>query len=230
MKVFKNLGDDRSSFFCVYCGGSTETRDHVPSRIFLDEPYPPNLPVVPCCGTCNNGFSQDEEYVAVFLECVVNGTTDPDKIKREKIKKALAHNSKLRRLIEESKQTTTKILNWLPDHARIENVIMKLARGHAAFELHVNQFEEPTHFTLNVLPTMTDEEFHNFETQPDTERFFPEMGSRAMQRLFLGDENFIDGWVIVQEGRYRYMTAQTRSISTLVRGVIGEYLAYEVVW
>jgi hypothetical protein len=25
---------------CIYCGGETETREHVQSKVLLDEPYP----------------------------------------------------------------------------------------------------------------------------------------------------------------------------------------------
>lgn len=59
--------DKRLTGICVYCGGEPSTRDHVPSKVFLDEPYPENnLPVVPACETCNNSFSLDEEVCCLF--------------------------------------------------------------------------------------------------------------------------------------------------------------------
>ena len=42
---------------CVYCGNAAGTRDHVPPKVLLDEPYPPDLPPVPACDECNNRFS-----------------------------------------------------------------------------------------------------------------------------------------------------------------------------
>ena len=63
-------GEGHLERVCCYCGGYADTVDHVSSKVFLDEPYPDNLPVVPCCRNCNEEFSLDEEYVAVLLECV----------------------------------------------------------------------------------------------------------------------------------------------------------------
>ena len=53
---------------CIYCGKPATTREHVPSKAFLVEPYPDNLATIPACFECNNGFSNDEEYVACFLD------------------------------------------------------------------------------------------------------------------------------------------------------------------
>ena len=30
------------------------------------------------CRNCNDGFATDEEYFRLLLQCVLNGTTDPD--------------------------------------------------------------------------------------------------------------------------------------------------------
>src|SRR5690349_5967316 len=81
--------DDRLKGFCVYCGGPEETRDHVPSKVLLDEPYPTPLPVVPACERCNGSFSLDEEYLACFIECTICGTTDPTKVRRPRIQRKL---------------------------------------------------------------------------------------------------------------------------------------------
>ncbi len=57
---------------------------------------------------------------------------------------------------------------------------------------------------------------------------WPEVGSRAMQRLLVADEAYQGGWLIVQEGRYRYMAVSGGD--TVVRGVLSEYLGFEVIW
>ena len=41
--------DDRFKDACAYCGNNADTRDHVPSKVLLDEPLPPDLPVVAAC-------------------------------------------------------------------------------------------------------------------------------------------------------------------------------------
>ena len=50
--------DERMTGMCVYCGGQPDTRDHVPSRVLLDDPLPDNLPVVDACRACNESFSR----------------------------------------------------------------------------------------------------------------------------------------------------------------------------
>ena len=57
---------------CIYCGDLATTREHVPSKAFLVEPYPENLPTIPSCFKCNNGFSFDEQYVSYYLDTLRN--------------------------------------------------------------------------------------------------------------------------------------------------------------
>jgi hypothetical protein len=54
--------------FCVHGGGPYPTDDRMPSRVFLDRPFPQNLPVSPACDKCNESLSCDEEYLACVLE------------------------------------------------------------------------------------------------------------------------------------------------------------------
>ena len=46
----------RGSHYCIYCGAKSDSREHCPSKVFLSKPYPDNLPVLPACIKCNNGF------------------------------------------------------------------------------------------------------------------------------------------------------------------------------
>jgi hypothetical protein len=77
MEQIPNFGDTRSQGFCVHCGGPDESKDHIPSKVLLDEPFPENMHVCACCFRCNNDLSADEEYLACFLECVLAGDADP---------------------------------------------------------------------------------------------------------------------------------------------------------
>ena len=52
---------------CVYCGKEATTRDHVIPRCLLEKPYPPDLPTVPSCRPCNEGYSKDEEYFLAVM-------------------------------------------------------------------------------------------------------------------------------------------------------------------
>jgi len=234
MDQLPNYGDRRQTGFCAYCGGSTETRDHAPSRIFLDKPHPDYLPVVPCCEPCNQSFSADEEYLAAFVECLICGATEPDRISRDKIRSALANNPRLRERIELSRHEadtsgSERQLLWQPEAHRVENVILKLARGHAAYELNEPQLEKPTHILIGPLEYLSNAQRRQFESPPDTGGVWPEVGSRALQRLLIyGSRGASEGWVCVQRDRYRYMAVGAGDV--MIRGVISEYLGFEVIW
>lgn len=49
---------------CVYCGAAgARSKDHIPPRgIYSTDNPPPGAPWVRACGTCNGGFSKDDEY------------------------------------------------------------------------------------------------------------------------------------------------------------------------
>ena len=102
MRQIKTFSDYRLDNMCSYCGEVPNTKDHVPSKILLDDPFPENLPVVPCCYDCNQSFSFDELYVACVIECVKCGTTNIDELKREKIKKTLSKRESLHKKISDS--------------------------------------------------------------------------------------------------------------------------------
>ena len=80
----KLFAEERFTGLCVYCGAEPETRDHVPSKVLLDEPFPDDLPVVPACERCNNRLSPDERYVACFVECAITGSARPESALRDR--------------------------------------------------------------------------------------------------------------------------------------------------
>src|SRR5262245_54562050 len=88
----KLFADERQSGMCVFCGAEPETRDHVASRVLLDDPLPDDPPLVDSCRACNGGFSRDEEYLACLLDCVITGSTDPAAVRREKVRRSLLHS------------------------------------------------------------------------------------------------------------------------------------------
>jgi hypothetical protein len=238
----RDYADSRLIQGCIYCDtGKEETRDHVPSRVFLDPPFPTNLPVVPACYTCNNGFAQDEEYLACLIECVLAGSTDPDCVQRPRVADILQKKMALRSRLEAAKSITDSRAFFTVEEARVENVVRKLARGHAAFELSLALRRQPTSLTWLPLSIMTDEERKSFETAHVTP-LFGEVGSRGMQRLLVTQLKIksatgrtstvnvlINDWVDVQEGRYRYLAIDDTG-GVKIKIVIAEYLACDVYW
>jgi hypothetical protein len=60
---------------CAYCGQQKQlTADHVPPKLLLDRPYPPNLWVVPACSDCNQAFKADDEYTRTLLAVDIRAT------------------------------------------------------------------------------------------------------------------------------------------------------------
>lgn len=205
-----------------------ETRDHVPSRVLLDEPYPDNLPVVPACESCNLSFSKDEEYLACLVECTLRGVVGGEGIQRTKIRRILDEKPALRSMLERARNVAGDQIVFGVEHDRVRHVVLKLARGHAAFELNEPQLEEPAVIAFAPLHTISDDARRDFEASPvgDSAVGWPEVGSRAMIRLV--ESTAYDGWVTVQPDRYRYSACT--AIGVVVRIVVGEYLACEVVW
>lgn len=226
MLQLSDFGDERNKGWCVYCCGPEETRDHVPSRVLLDEPYPENLPVLASCGRCNNSFSLDEEYLACLIECARTGSVEQAGAARPKVGSALARKPALLARLAASRSQDGDSIRWQPEESRVRNVLLKLARGHIAFEQNEPRLDEPDSVSVAPLCVMDENARAAFESSPDTAGGWPEVGSRAMHRLLVGDDESLP-WVVVQPGRYRYLVANE---SPLVRIVVAEYLAAEVVW
>lgn len=238
MHAITDFSDDRQKAWCIHCGSwlaeVEATRDHVPTKAFLREPYPANLPVVAVCVDCNRGFSKDEEYFVAFLGSVIAGSTDPQSQVIPAARRILVNNSVLRTRIGRSKRTDkapggeTRLI-WQPENNRIDRVIIKNARGHAFFEYGEPLFEAPAYSRCRPLETLTSAEREEFENVVYGDLAgWPEVGSRMMTRVITG-QDLAGPWIIVQEGVYRYAVAQSPE-GLLVRIVIAEYLAAEVCW
>lgn len=229
MDQLRSFADDRLLVGCIHCMGPTQTRDHVPSRILLDEPYPENLPVVPACALCNQGFSLDEEYFACLIECAKAGSLEA--VERPKIRRILQDSPALAaRFAQARTKAPDGTVFFAAETERIKRVVLKLARGHAAYELNEQHLDEPSHIMFVPLSALDEHARHHFETPPEP-TVWPELGTRAMQRMVVstaGPSVFGPAWLRVQPSQYRYLALAEEAV--MVRLVIGEYLACEVIW
>ena len=149
---------------------------------------------------------------------------------------------KVRRILDDRpalsarlKQARTVSENGEVSHSfegeRIERVVLKLARGHAAYELSEQQCGDPSHFMAVPIHTLSADTRSHFEEVP-TSSAGREVGTRAMQRIAVlaAWNTTVDyGWIEVQPKRYRYF-AVADGAQIMVRIVVGEYLACEVIW
>lgn len=221
--------DERHGGRCVYCGGDTESADHVPSRTLLDEPYPANLPTVGACKDCNASFSFDEEYLSCFLACTIAGSAEPEVQTRASVRRKLIAKPQLRTLIQNSRVAgSAGSLRWQADEIRVEHVLVKLARGHMAFEEGTPRIDEPGLVDYAPLCELAEEEAEGLVGPWPEHQPWPEIGSRAFFRassMNVPHNPGPDGWNTIQPGRYRY-----RVSDSMVQFVLSEYLACTVLW
>jgi hypothetical protein len=206
MKQREPFSEERIATFCLYCGDPPATREHVPSRVLLDKPYPADLPRVDACGPCNQGYSLDEEYLACLVECVISGTTDAAKLSRGKIQRLLRSKPALVARLEKSRTIKGDEITWDVETERVSRVIEKLARGHALYEFSDLLSNTSPTVAFAPLATVTPATRAAFE-RPVLASVWPEVGSRAFMAFA---ENFgaaCHDWIVVQPGRYRYLGA-----------------------
>lgn len=236
MRQIEDNADRRQKAWCIHCGGwitqLKTNKDHAPSKVLLDKPFPENLPLMKVCQPCNQGFAEDEEYVGAFLGAVLAGSTEPEKQVVDRAATTFRSNPALRGRVERAKRTYMthggdERVYWVPEEDRVRNVILKNARGHAYFEISEPMLEEPTHIWFRPLLSMKPSERDEFEEVGWPSGLLPEVGSRMMTRV-MTFEDLDDGWVVVQDDVYRYAVRQEGRM--LVRIVMREYLAAEVFW
>ncbi len=183
--------DDRLRGLCAYCGTSGNPRDHAPSKVFLDEPYPNNLPIVAACASCNEGVSLDEQYSACLIECALCGTTDPLKLGRSKIARILTENPQLASRIQSARQEDLfGGVSWIVESDRLNQVLVKLARGHTAFASSEPMLEEPSSVSVIPIHTMSQSSRIDFESVA-APVLLPEVGSRALISTIEGASSVI---------------------------------------
>lgn len=228
MEQFRDFSDERNKMICPYCGSTTEprNRDHVPSKVLLDEPYPENLPTIYPCQKCNERFSRNEEYVACLIECAKGGSIDVRVIEREKIREAMRHSPKMMTRLGDVLGRNRFWSTPGEETARVATVVRKLAMGHVAFELGEPILIEPASISFIPRISLSPDRLASFETAPAFS-LLAEVGSRALQRQVQSLTGTAD-WIMVQPDRYRYLTYFSDMV--MVRSVISEFLVCEVIW
>lgn len=243
MKQTKRLGgDDGLGYYtswnksktngCIYCGGLAKTREHVPSKSFLSEDFPDNLPTVPACFDCNNGYSNDEKYISSYLETLKSFIYKGYTLKPN-IDKRFEKDQHLKELIYSQIQKQEDKINFTFDEKRLLNVIVKLARGHVAYELDYVDFDELPRIWYRFDFELTQEERREFNTIPLMDKA-PEVGSRWTSHVgIIEDESgmiaTISEWNQVEDNVYRY-NAYISDGHICVKFCVGEFLFCYLEW
>lgn len=212
---------------CYNCGSSATTVDHIPSKVLLDEPYPANLEVVPCCLSCNLSFSRDEEYAAMLIECIKHQTTNPCHFDRKKVIKILQSSPNLINAVEKSLNRDIFGNLWISiDDVRFRNFVMKLVKAHLRNELCIIPYDiEHTHIPYARLSDMNDEMRSEFFA-PQKIGIIPEVGSRCLEDLLFINGSVYNHWHTYQKGSYSYFVSVDRKD---VRILIQDFLVIQVI-
>jgi hypothetical protein len=219
--------DERLTGVCVYCQVTPDTRDHVPPRVFLDEPYPENLPVVPSCRSCNESTSLDEEYVACLLEVAACGSSRPSDLQRPKIARKLGENNRLAQRLARSFESVGEKATIVPEVARVSRVVEKIGRALWSFEIGGPTNWRSAHVQLAPITELQPQSLADFEAVGPTQ-ILPEVGSRAMFRALVVEETaFGNSWLEVQPGRFSYLVECTGDTSR-VKMIIRDFLAAQI--
>lgn len=219
-RIIEDCSDARLLPNCVYCDGPIEDRDHIPPKVFLNEPYPENMDVLNSCRKCNGGNSKDEEYVAAAIEIAKKGTLELASL-RKKIAAVLNYQTKLYEAFK-CDVVSVEPFELKIDIVRFKNVFQKLARGHAAHELSYFDLNENCEVFWTPVDQFSREDFDFFMESPEYD-LWPEIGSRGFQRVA---EHGKYVWVDLQKDQYSYLVFE-HSQGTTARILINNYLAVE---
>lgn len=221
MRFIPEQIDVRHESICFFCSDQAGiTRDHVPPKVFLDRPYPENLPVVPSCLPCNSVTSADEEYVAAALEVVACKSVNTAELERAQIVKSLNRNGSLLERLKSAATIETDALSLGLEDDRFERVFSKVARGLLRFEVG-----EPTGHLVDEVRYSR----YSQMSKPEVDAFceltyslLPEVGSRMLTTL-VEDHRMETSWQCLQEFRFSYaieITASICRVKMIVRGVL----------
>jgi hypothetical protein len=229
-----------SNMYCVYCGNKADTREHCPSRAFLNKPYPTDLPTVPACKHCNNGFSADERYTSAYINYLYEyyeiGNIDILVPSNENI----SDNNDARKAAERFVQ------NPYSDE-RLMRIFTKLAIGHVVYEMSAGYYSQEhtiriARITYGIKPLLEPAEWKELErAEIITNEILPEVGSRAFRNIYVVEMemNSVEGnlnripmllmdWVDVQAGYYKYQV-YLKNEQVWVKMIIRDFLYCEVV-
>lgn len=217
---------------CIYCGKPAGTREHVPSKSLLIEPFPENLPTIPACFECNNGFSADEEYFICFLEVLKNKVYANYSIS-EHVRSILSKKESLRQLIESQISSKDGCIYPSFDPDRFTRIITKLAIGHAGYEYDDLNFDGATGLWFEFAPNISEEYKAEFES-PKLLNVIPEISSHfscnvcIIQNVDSGEAFALSDWITVQEQRYSYNVFLNDSGGVSVKMIILDFLYCQV--
>lgn len=224
LRPYLDYEKSKIGYTCVYCSGKANSREHIPSKCFIDKPYPKDLLILPSCDFCNKKFSKDEEFVSCLVEfayCYYHNKN----IERVKFKRTLKHTPALLHEIKAIIENHGFVFSNFPDdiQKRIKNIAFKLVHCHSVYEMS-ELMTIDARIDIFWIQELTKDQINYFNS--DLEYFlFPEIGSRLFTEIVVNSENIpVYGWKFFQPFTYRYLVSPK-----IVRIVLREILCIEAI-
>lgn len=225
---------------CIYCGKQAKTREHIPSKVFLEKPFPDNLGIVPACVECNKSFSKDELFLSLLIEILKSKHYGHSYVFTEDTAGRMVYNKTLVKEIE----TTIEKNRLTQFEDRISKIIFKLAIGHSVFELSEGYCLNNGSLRYSFANMMSHEEIEEFKLPFNIgDSLLPEIGSRVYDRIMvieldlaavhsseqkLKTQLVLLDWIDVQDNKYIY-TCYRFGEEIVVKLIISDFLYAEVI-
>ena len=241
-RILHRIKYDRDSYSeCIYCGEKADSREHVPSKVFIRKPYPENLSIVPSCSKCNSGYSLDEIFVYLCIEKLKKCYYQDYEFCNEtisRIKKYQNIAAEVDSLIKNLQNQRLSVNPYALTDYRISNVLEKLALGHAVYELSIGYKSYSWSGKCNpifykFLPNLCADEIEEIDSCFNlNDELLPEIGSRIYDKIYIIKAKTDEGmefslclldWIDVQDKAYRY-TCYVFGSTIIVKIVIFEFL------
>ena len=233
---------------CIYCGDLSDTREHAPSKVFLSKPYPhEDLPVLPACLTCNNGFSKDELYTEVYIDAMKYLSGYADSLSKENQERMKPNTAFLDAQNDLSKYYSGESI---PVNEKVIRILTKLSVCHMVYELSegycVNDAcIQPTSVAYSfAFDITTEEKKKNNDFIFMNNEQVPEIGFRVFDKIRVlepvlqainSEEQLkvpmvIMLWSDIQEHNYRYVAWLENDDTFHVKIVIHDFLYAEIIF
>ena len=160
---------------CYLCGASNATsQDHIPPKAFFPQPRPSNLITVAACLSCNNGFSQDDDYFRIVFASAFGRSEAGNRIWENRVvPKSLGRHPKdideillkCQEVAIETPNGSEDIVSFEIEHSRLDRFCTRIVKGLIRFH-HPDYDYYSSKFEVRLEPRLTAAQHSISDIQP----------------------------------------------------------------
>jgi len=201
---------------CAYCGQhGIVTRDHIPPKNLFPPPRPNNLITVPCCLSCHEGWSDDDEYFRAMILSSELTQSHSDAAKNVEIflqsLKRPEHEKFLARLWSSigyiNVYTKSRLyLGIRPairyERARMDRIILRIVRG--LFFKETGTVFPSTHEVITAMPEQISDKLVELSQKIKTFKPWTSVGNKIFKYTvsFAPEDQISSYWVMFFYDRF----------------------------